>query len=128
MVKETKETLPAVVEGEIVETTPPVIEVRPNAAPSRSARIVERGLALLSSLARVGLRLLEAREEAAAVSQMTARRTGVAPNPAMPASSTPPLPTDEALPAGRGRGAGRGGGPGLGRGGRRQRRRRRGGL
>ncbi len=128
MMKETNETLPAVVEGEIVETTPPVIEVRPGAAPSRSARIVERGLALLSSLARVGLRLLEAREEAAAVSQMTAGRTGVASNPAMPASSTSPLPADEALPAGRGRGAGRGGGLGPAGGGRRRRRRRRGGL
>ncbi len=128
MMKETNETLPAVVEGEIVEATPPIIEVRPDAAPSRSARIVERGLALLSSLARVGLRLLEAREEAAAVSQMTAGRTGVASNPAMPASSTPPLPADEVLPAGRGRGAGRGGGLGPGGGGRRRRRRRRGGL
>ena len=128
MMKESKERLPAVVEGEIVERTPPVIEVRPDAAPSRSAQIVERGLALLSSLARAGLRLLEAREEAAAVSQMRAGGTGVAPHPAMPASSTPPLPADEARPLGRGRGARRGGGPGLGRGGRRQRRRRRGGL
>ncbi len=120
MMDKEKEALPTVVEGEIVEATPPIVEVRPSALPSRGARIVERGLALLTSLAKMGLRLLEAREEAAALSQWQAPS-------APPTQSTPQPPASTPTPAPqRGSGLGRGRGRGLGRGGRRRRERRRG--
>ncbi len=61
---ENEGSLPVVVEGEIVEREPPVIDVRRVVppAPSRAAVVVSSGLALLSSLARLGLHFLEGRE------------------------------------------------------------------